>query len=116
MTLSFIHLSTFQADCRKLGLDDEAIRELELLIMDRPDFGKIIPGTGGLRKIRFSPARWRRGKSGATRVCYAYFIHAAQVYFVAAYAKNERENITPAEKAGYRRLLAEIEKTLREVH
>jgi hypothetical protein len=112
MRLSFVHLSGFQSDCQRLGLDDDAVSELEWQIMDRPDAGKIISGTGGLRKLRFAPRRWRRGKSGAMRVCYAYFIRADQVWFVAAYGKNEKENINAADKAAYRKLLAQIEKSL----
>jgi hypothetical protein len=112
MKLSFVHLSAFRSDCERLGLGDDAISQLEWLIMDRPDAGKMIPGTGGLRKIRFSPREWRRGKSGAVRVCYAYFIRADQVWFVAAYGKNEQENISGSDKAAYRKLLAQIEKTL----
>ncbi len=74
--------------------------------------GRVIPGTGGLRKIRFSPSSWRRGKSGAIRACYAYFVSAEQVFLVAAYGKNEKENLTAGEKAAYRKLLREIELSL----
>jgi hypothetical protein len=110
---SFVHLRTFTADCERLNLDDESLRELELLIMDRSEMGRVIPGTGGLRKIRFSPSSWKRGKSGAIRACYAYFVSAEQVFLVAAYGKNEKENLTPAEKAAYRALLREIDASLR---
>ena len=112
MRLTFAHLNVFVADWKRLKLDDDDLRALELLLLEQPETGRIIPGTGGLRKVRFAPPSWNRGKRGGMRVCYAYFSVAAAVYFFAAYGKNEREDITPDEKRGYRKILGEIESRL----
>ena len=109
MRLTFVHLAVFLADWKRLKLGDEDLRALELLVLEEPQAGRIIPGAAGLRKIRFSPPRWRRGKSGAIRVCYAFFARSSVVCFVVAYAKNEQENITAKLKAEYRQLLRGIE-------
>ena len=112
MRLTFGYLNVFSADWRRLRLDDDDLRALELEIMHNPSVGRMIPGAGGLRKIRFSTPGWNRGKSGAIRVCYVYFLRYESVYMFGAYAKNERENITAADKAAYRRLLSAIETEL----
>lgn len=113
MNLSFIQLSGFIRDCRRLGIDDEALQELEQQLLQRPDAGTVVAGTGGLRKIRFAPKQWKQGKSGSTRVCYAFFRMASQVYFVKVFGKNEQENLTPLEKSAIRSLLTDIERSLR---
>jgi len=112
MRLTFGYLSGFISDWKRLHLGDDELRALELAIMQRPSVGQVIPGTGGLRKVRFAPPSWNRGKSGAIRVCYVLFTRYENVFMLAAYAKNEQENITAADKAIYRRLVSAIEANL----
>jgi hypothetical protein len=78
--LLFVYLSPLVSDARRLGFVDEDLQELESMLLDRPDAGSTVAGTGGVPKIRFSPSRWRRGKSGATRVIYAYMPTAERAY------------------------------------
>lgn len=89
----------------RLGLDDDALRELETLILHDPDAGAVMAGTGGLRKLRFSPSRWRRGKRGALRIGYTHDRDLEKVFVIAAYAKNEKANLTPRERSEIKRLL-----------
>jgi hypothetical protein len=112
VTLSFVYLSPFVADARRLGFVDEDLQELEVMLLERPDAGAMVAGTGGVRKIRFSPSRWRRGKSGATRIIYAYMPTAEQVYLVLAYGKDEQANLTPDQKALCRAYVSGIKKYL----
>jgi hypothetical protein len=46
---------------------------LERELIDSPDKAPVIEQTGGLRKLRFAPPGSVRSKSGAYRVCYAYY-------------------------------------------
>lgn len=110
--LRFVHLEPFEADWKRLGFADEELRELELAILARPDGPPIVAGTGGLRKIRFAPSRLARGKRGAVRVGYVHFARAGLVALIVAYAKNEKGNLTPAEKREIQRLVREIEQSL----
>ena len=114
MNASFVHLSMFVAAWKYLKLDDEDLRALENLIQERPEAGRVIPGTGGVRKIRFAPPSWNRGKSGAIRVCYACFLTGKAIFMLTAYGKNKKENITAEEKKLYRKLLIQIESQLPE--
>ena len=55
-----------------MGLNDEDRRKLENEIANNPSIGKVIRGTGGLRKMRF--ALGGSGKSGGTRILYVDFV------------------------------------------
>jgi hypothetical protein len=71
-------------------------QELEESIAAKPEFHPLIPDTGGFRK-----ARWRRpggGKSGGVRVIYYFMVRPDLVYLADLYAKNEKENLTHAER------------------
>ena len=102
---TFKYLAGFTREWDRLGLGDEDLRELELSILAEPDAGAVMAGTGGLRKLRFSPSRWRRGKSGALRIGYAHDARLEKVLVLAVYAKGDKSNLTPAERREIKRLL-----------
>jgi hypothetical protein len=102
---TFKYLAGFVAQWNRLGLDDDDLAELELLILADPNRGQVIAGTGGLRKLRFSSSRWRRGKSGALRIGYAHDARLEKVLVLAVYAKNDKANLTPAERNEIKQIL-----------
>ena len=106
--LRFIHFDGFTADWKGLRLGDDDLRILQLGICAEPLAGSVIPGAGGLRKLRFAPPSWKRGKRGALRVLYAIFPEHAVCILAAAYQKSEQENITPAEKRQLKLILHQI--------
>ena len=108
MRFTFGHVASFVADWRRLKLNDEDLQALETLVMERPQAGAVVPGTGGLRKLRFAPPSWHTGKSGATRVCYVLFTEIRHCYFIALFAKNEQSNLNAAQKAAARELIASL--------
>ena len=93
---TLVPIGTFEEKARKLlgkaGFDDM----LEFLAR-RPKAGRIIKGTGGLRKVRF--ARPGKGKSGGARVIYYYHNDKKPVFLLLIYAKADRDNLTDAQKA-----------------
>lgn len=111
--LNFIELKPFtHAWDNQLNLSDDDLAQLQVGIMMDPKHGELIVGTGGLRKLRFSPSSWNRGKSGALRVCYVYFEKYGLVVLVLVYTKNEKETLTAAEKSVIHRLIERIEEEL----
>jgi hypothetical protein len=61
-----------------------------------PDCGEVMQGTGGFRKMRV--ARGGMGKRGGARVIYIVRGGAFQIFLVAVYAKNEKDNLTRKER------------------
>ncbi|TVR99401.1 MAG: addiction module toxin RelE [Phycisphaerales bacterium] len=95
-----------------MGCDDSDLRALEMAIMIDPARSPVEPGTGGLRKLRFSREATNVGKRSSARVCYAYFPIAGTVVLVTAYAKNEKLTLSPQERQSIRSLLDEIDRFL----
>lgn len=111
--LHFVELDEFAQDWQRLGLDLETdLWALQVLIMSNPKGAPVIEGTGGLRKVRFTSRRMQRGKSGAVRVCYAYFEEHWIVLLVMAYGKNQKDTLSAGEKAGIRAYLEATKKWL----
>jgi hypothetical protein len=78
---------------RPLYLDDEEYGELQQSLMQNPEAGAVVPGSGGVRKLR-----WRRtgaGKRGGLRVIYYVRYRPNEFWMLALYAKTRRE-IVPA--------------------
>ncbi|HJS36515.1 MAG TPA: type II toxin-antitoxin system RelE/ParE family toxin [Burkholderiales bacterium] len=61
-----------------------------------PSAGDLIQGTGGIRKLRW--ARGGRGKSGGVRVIYYFHSDRMPLYLLTAFGKNERSNLSKAER------------------
>jgi hypothetical protein len=110
--MTFGQIASFLREWRRLRLTDEDLQALETLIMERPEAGQVMQGTGGLRKIRFAPPSWRTGKSGATRVCYVYFVSAAWCELLMIFSKNQKPNLSAAEKARARQYIADLRRQL----
>jgi hypothetical protein len=105
MRLTLIQLSTFSAKWSKLRLTDEDLQSLEGMLIENPEAGAVIPGTGGLRKLRFAPPSWNTGKRGAMRVIYAFIRETQAVFLFALYGKNEQSDLSADEKSIFRRVL-----------
>ena len=101
--LTFIQPASFAADWSRLGLTDEDLRALENSLMDRPEAGRSIVGTGGLRKSRFAPPLRHTGKSGAMRVGYLWLHQPARIYLLIIFPKNEKADLSAAERKYFRK-------------
>ena len=77
--------------------------ELIAFVSGHPEAGRMIPGAGGVRKIRWALAG--RGKRGGARVIYYYHDERLPVFLLAAYGKNEKANLTMAERNAMKRLI-----------
>jgi len=101
--LHFIESTVFTKRWEQLGLDDdEDLTALQLFIMSHPTGYPIIKGTGGLRKIRFSPPEAKVGKSGGFRVCYVYFEEYNIVFLVYVYTKHQKDELDAGERNAVR--------------
>ena len=107
--LHFVESSHFTKSWNELGLNDEAdLSTLQIAIMSNPQMGNVVAGTGGLRKMRFSTPAQGRGKRGAYRVCYVYFEEYDVAYLMLIYMKNEKDDLSSAEKRKIKELIEGI--------
>jgi mRNA-degrading endonuclease RelE of RelBE toxin-antitoxin system len=86
-----IETSIFTRQLQALFTDDE-YRKLQNKLVARPDAGDLIPGSGGLRKIRWK--RGGRGKRGGTRIIYYWFAHKQTILMLFLYPKSEQDDLT----------------------
>lgn len=97
----FIETSFFTEDVGEL-LDDEAYAGLQLHLMAHPRAGDLIPGTGGLRKIRWLSGG--KGKRGGVRIIYFHLAAKAQIRLLLIYRKGIQDDLTPGQKAVLRKI------------
>jgi mRNA-degrading endonuclease RelE of RelBE toxin-antitoxin system len=77
-------------------LSEDEYAELQWTLVRYPDRGDLIPGCKGLRKMR-----WRlknKGKRGGIRVIYYWITADDQILMLFAYAKNQQDDLTEAQK------------------
>ena len=86
----FIETSLFTRHIHDYLTDDE-YSGLQALLKEHPESGDIIPGSGGVRKIRWSASG--RGKRGGIRVIYYWKCADDEIWMLTVYAKNERSTI-----------------------
>ncbi len=85
-------------------IQKEAVEELYAFLASNPRAGDIIPGSGGIRKLRWKSGDRTRGKSGGVRVLYHYS-NDILIILITLYAKSEQENISAKEKNQLKKLM-----------
>ncbi len=78
--------------CKSLADDD--YRALQSSLLLRPEQGAVIPGSGGLRKVRWGAKGG--GKRGGIRLIYFWDKPSATYYMLFLYRKNEQGDLTKA--------------------
>ena len=87
----FVELPVFTRVAAGL-FDDDALQGIQEILLTDPEAGDVIPGGGGLRKLRVPlPGR---GKRGGARVIYYWWARREHCYLVYAYAKNDQSDLT----------------------
>jgi len=99
--ISVVETPEFLAATRGL-LDDEARAALVDHLAWHPTGGDLVPGTGGVRKLRWALAG--RGKRGGARVIYFFSGPDMPLFALTAYAKNVRADLSQADRNAFRRL------------
>lgn len=79
--------------------------QLQHELLAEPQKGVVIPGTGGLRKLRVVDSRRGKGKRGGSRLIYLYVPEAAWIFMIDIYDKDEKDDLAPAERRTLRELV-----------
>ncbi len=86
-------------------LNDAEYRTLQKALLENPEQGDVMPGTGGFRKIRWEDKRRGKGKRSGMRVIYYYLMRDQQIWFFTIYGKNEVTDLTPDEKKALKKAI-----------
>jgi hypothetical protein len=110
MEYSFVTVVETRAFRRKAArlLSEVQILELIVYLSANPDSGVLIKGAAGIRKLRWATSG--RGKSGGVRVIYYFHNQDMPLYLLGVFGKNEKANLTGAEKNELRNLVNELVK------
>ena len=107
--LVFVETSVFTKRIARLGLED-ALRGLQLSLLENPTAGDLDPGTGGLRKVRMTDPTRGKGKRGGARVHYLWLPHRERIYLLFAYSKDEDDTLSQQQKKVLRAVVEGIKK------
>jgi hypothetical protein len=100
-----VETPSYLADAERLFSPDERKAIVDRLAAD-PACGVIIPGSGGIRKVRFGFGG--RGKSGGARIIYLFSGESLPVFVLAVFAKNEKANLSTAERNALAKMVTDM--------
>ncbi len=103
--ITILQLPKFKAEAAEL-IGADGIEALAVYLMDHPDAGDMISGSGGARKLRW--AAKGKGKRGGARIIYLYIVVAGRIYLMRCYAKNMKTDLTADEKKQLREVAAHL--------
>ena len=83
----FVELPAFER-YREFYLTDDDFRRLQSVLLENPMAGRVMEGTGGLRKLRFTDSRRGKGTRGGLRVIFYYWIGGPEFWLVTLYDKD----------------------------
>lgn len=101
---TFVELPPFER-CRETYLNDEEYRVLQAMLLDAPDIGDVISGTGGLRKVRYEDRRRGKGKRSGMRIIYYFWVSGQEFWMFTVYNKGEVSDLSSAERKAFKILL-----------
>jgi hypothetical protein len=87
------------------AMSDDNYRQLQEELIKKPDLGKIIKGSGGIRKVRWNMPG--KGKRGGMRIIYYWITSEDQIYMLYAYPKAKQENLTPDQLSTLKKVVEE---------
>ena len=93
-------------------LPGDAYVELQKELITNPQKGDVMPGCGGLRKLRIADPKRQKGKRGGARVVYLHIPEVGQFLMLDIYGKNEKDDLTPTEKRDLRELAREYKRLI----
>lgn len=103
---SVVETGTYLRSAAALRLSEEERLDIVNTVAANPVVGNLVPGTGGARKVRI--AGRSKGKSGGYRVITFYCAVDVPVFLLDIYGKNEKADMSGAERNELRALLASL--------
>ena len=79
-------------------MSDEALADFQRELLNDPETGSVMPGCGGLRKMRVADPRRGKGKRGGARVIYLHVAEADVIFLMDVYGKDEQADLSADQK------------------
>lgn len=105
--MQIVRTRRYLKDLKRIGATNADIQALEHAIAFDPTIGDVIPGLGGIRKVRFGVGN--KGKRGGGRAIYFLMVADDLAIMLLAYAKNEKADLSAADKKVLLALVKEFE-------
>jgi hypothetical protein len=94
LLITVVETASFVVDAKACMREEERTEAIDMIAAN-PECGDLVPGGGGIRKVRF--AIGGKGKSSGVRIIYYYHNERVPTFLLAVFAKNDRGNLTRAE-------------------
>ena len=103
----FVETTSFRS--RVDGFADvDLLKRIQELILENPEEGATVAGTGGLRKMRVADPTRSKGKRGGLRILYLDLPDQSVTFLLTLYSKGEKEDISSDEKKALRELVGQL--------
>jgi len=109
--ITVVEVEPFPTRAKQVWSDEERL-EFITYIAWNPRAGVSIPGTGGLRKVRWS--RPGIGRRGGVRVIYYFHDESMPLFLLTVYAKSQRATLTRTQLETLRRLASKLKESYEE--
>jgi len=106
MRYHFVETQNFTRRWYDIGLSDDDLQALQVYLISNPTAGRMMQGTGGVRKIRWAPEG--KGKSGGVRTIYLELALDEEIWLLTVFDKHVQDNLTAEEKKALRQLVGQI--------
>ena len=94
----FIYSSLILRRLAEFDEPDKKARQIENELLHNPEAGDIVPGTGGVRKVRLPDEGRSKGKRGGIRVLFLDLPHVAKTHILYLLHKGDAPDLTTEEK------------------
>ena len=102
--MKIVRTTRYIRDLKRLRVSAQDVARLEQAIAADPTVGDVIPGLGGMRKLRFGIGN--QGKRGGGRAIYFLMLADDVALMLHVYSKSDKGDLTTLD----RRILSEIVK------
>ena len=108
--LEFIELPLFT---RRLAIiagvhADDVLLEIQSDLLENPRRGKVVEGTGGVRKARAADPTRGKGKRGGFRYFYYFIERDGQVFLLMLFNKDEQDDLTIEQKKALKKAISDV--------
>jgi hypothetical protein len=109
--LEFIEFQAFTSRLNALAKKhaDEVLMEIQDELLENPERGATVAGTGGARKARHSDPIRQKGKRGGYRYLYYYIERDGQIFFLMIFGKNEQDDLSKEQKKALKTMILSLE-------